>query len=167
VTPTGGRLSLAAAAAVAVVSIALDQGTKSWALAALGDGDPIHVLGSLQLRLSFNTGVAFSLGQGSGLIIVPLALVVVGVVVYVARNLPGRLAATAVGLVVGGALGNLVDRLVRGHDGAVVDFIDLQWWPVFNVADACIVVGGALLALCSLRRPATEPPAPDPAPADL
>jgi signal peptidase II len=160
VTPAGGRLSLAGAAAVAVVSIALDQGTKSWALAALGDGDPIHVLGSLQLRLSFNTGVAFSLGQGSGLVIVPLALVVVAVVVYVARNLSGRLAATAVGLVVGGAVGNLVDRLVRGHDGAVVDFLDLQWWPVFNVADACIVVGGALLALCSLRRPATEPPDP-------
>ena len=159
-TPTGGRLSLAGAAAVAVVSIALDQGTKSWALAALEGRDPIQVLGSLQLRLSFNTGVAFSLGQGSGLTIVPVALVVVLVVVYVARHLPGRLAAAAVGLVVGGAVGNLVDRLVRGHGGAVVDFIDLQWWPVFNVADACIVVGGALLALCSLRRPAGPPPAP-------
>jgi len=111
------------------------------------------VVGSLQLALSFNSGVAFSLGQGSGLTIVPIALVVVLVVIYAARTLSGRLAAASVGLVVGGAAGNLIDRLVRGHDGAVVDFIDLQWWPVFNVADACIVVGGALLALTSLRRP--------------
>ncbi len=157
-TSTLGRLSLAGAAGVAVVSVAVDQGTKSWALEALENRDPIQVLGSLQLRLAFNSGVAFSLGSGSGLVIVPLALVVVVVVVYVARHMAGPLAAAAVGLVVGGAVGNLVDRLFRGHDGAVVDFIDLQWWPVFNVADACIVVGGGLLALCSLRRPTSEPP---------
>ena len=158
-TPTGHRLSLAAAAAVAAVCIVVDQVTKSWALGALTGREPIHVIGTLQLALSFNSGVAFSLGRGSGLSIVPLALVVVVVVVYVARHLPGRLAATAVGLVVGGAVGNLADRLLRDHDGAVVDFIDLQWWPVFNVADACIVVGGGLLALCSLRRPPTATPA--------
>ena len=157
-TPVAGRLSLATAAAVAAVSIVIDQATKSWALEALSGRDPVHVIWTLQLALAFNSGVAFSLGQGSGLTIVPLALVVVGVVVYVARQLPGRLAATAVGLVVGGAAGNLVDRLLRDHDGAVVDFIDLQWWPVFNVADACIVGGGGLLALCSLRRPAPAPP---------
>lgn len=153
-TPTVGRLSLAAAAAVAAVSVVVDQATKWWALEALSGRDPVHVVGTLQLALSFNSGVAFSVGSGSGLAVVPVALVVVAVVVYVARNLPGRLAATAVGLVVGGAAGNLADRLVRDHGGAVVDFIDLQWWPVFNVADACIVVGGAILALCSLRRPA-------------
>jgi len=165
VTPGAGRLSLAGAAAVAVVGVAADQLTKSWALEALAGREPIHVLGSLQLALSFNSGMAFSLGQGSGLAIVPVALVVVVVVVFVARHLPGRLAATAVGLVVGGALSNLVDRLLRDHDGAVVDFIDLQWWPVFNLADACIVVGGALLALCSLRRPAPDAePAPGPGP---
>jgi len=123
-------------------------------LERLAGREPLHVLGSLQLTLAFNSGVAFSLGQGSGLVIVPIALAVVLVVVYVARSMSGKLAATAVGLVVGGAIGNLVDRLVRGHDGAVVDFIDLQWWPVFNVADAAIVVGGLLLALCSLRKPA-------------
>ncbi len=153
-TPTAGRLSLAAVAAVAAVSIVVDQATKSWALEVLAGREPIHVLGSLQLALSFNSGVAFSLGQGSGLTIVPIAVVVVLVVVFVARHLPGRLAAAAVGLVVGGAASNVADRVVRDHDGAVVDFLDLQWWPVFNVADACIVVGGILLALCSLRRPA-------------
>jgi signal peptidase II len=156
VTAHPERLWLPGVAAVAVVAVALDQVTKSWAVATLTDRDPIHVVGTLQLALSFNSGIAFSLGTGSGLTIVPLALAVVLVVLFVARSLPGRLAATAVGLVVGGAIGNLADRLFRSHDGAVVDFLDLQWWPVFNVADACIVVGGALLALCSLRRPEPE-----------
>lgn len=155
-TPTAGRLSVAAVVLVAIGAVALDQGSKTWALESLSDGEPLHVVGSLQLALSFNSGVAFSLGRGSGLAIVPIAVAVVLVVVYAARNLGGRLAATSVGLVVGGAVGNLVDRLVRGHDGSVVDFIDLQWWPVFNVADACIVVGGALLALTSVRRPDAE-----------
>jgi len=156
VTKATGRLCVVGVAAVAAVAIALDQATKTWALTTLSGREPLHVLGSLQLAISFNSGVAFSLGQGSGLSIVPLALAVVLVVVYAARNLGGRLAACSVGLVVGGASGNLVDRLVRGHDGAVVDFIDLQWWPVFNFADACIVVGGALLAVASLRRPAAD-----------
>ena len=157
-TAKAGRLSWALALAVAVVVLAVDQSSKTWALQRLAGRDPIHVLGSLQLALSFNSGVAFSLGQGSGLAVVPIALAVVLVVVFVARSLPGRLAATSVGLVVGGAVGNLVDRLLRSHDGAVVDFIDLQWWPVFNAADAAIVVGGILLALVSMRR--ADPSAP-------
>ncbi len=157
-TPGGGRLSAAGVAVVAAVVVALDQISKTWALRTLTDREPLHVLGSLQLALSFNSGVAFSLGRGSGLTIVPVALVVVVVVVFAARHLGGPVAATSVGLVVGGAFGNLIDRLVRGHDGAVVDFIDLQWWPVFNLADAGIVVGGALLAVTSLRRPSTETP---------
>ena len=155
-TPPAQRLSAVGVLLVAAVAVALDQASKTWALEALADREPLHVLGSLQLALSFNSGVAFSLGRGSGLAVVPVALAVVLVVLYASRHLGGRLAATAVGLVVGGAAGNLIDRLVRGHGGAVVDFIDLQWWPVFNVADACIVVGGALLALTSLRRPAGE-----------
>jgi len=159
VTPGPGRLSAPGAVAVAVAAIAVDQATKSWALDALAGRAPLHVLGSLQLALSFNSGVAFSLGRGSGLTIVPVALVVVVVVVFVARRMPGRLPALAVGLVVGGATSNLADRLLRDLHGSVVDFIDLQWWPVFNVADACIVVGGILLALCSLRRPGSEPAA--------
>jgi len=157
VTPGPGRLSAPGAVAVAAVSIAVDQATKVWALDALTGRAPVHVLGSLQLALSFNSGVAFSLGRGSGLTIVPIALAVVVVVVFVARHMPGRWPALAVGLVVGGATSNLADRLLRDLQGSVVDFIDLQWWPVFNVADACIVVGGILLALCSLRRPSHEP----------
>jgi signal peptidase II len=61
------------------------------------------------------------------------------------------------GLLLGGACGNLVDRLVRHHHGAVIDFIDLRWWPVFNVADACITVGALMLVLAGAsRRPAAR-----------
>ena len=80
-------------------------------------------------------------------------------------NYPFRIAfwagAVAAGLVAGGALGNLGDRAFRGDDGflhgAVVDFIDLQWWPIFNVADSAIVVGGILLVVVSMLTPVDEP----------
>ncbi|MGI8684346.1 MAG: signal peptidase II [Acidimicrobiales bacterium] len=141
------RLSLGAATAVAVV--VLDQVTKSWALRALDDG-PHHLVWTLRLNLSFNSGAAFGLGQG----LAPL-LVVVGVVMVVALVSISRSAGTsmpavvALGLVLGGAVGNLTDRLFRDHGGSVVDFIDLQWWPVFNVADAAITCGAVLLVLAT------------------
>jgi signal peptidase II len=59
--------------------------------------------------------------------------------------------AIALGLVLGGALGNLADRLIRGHGGAVIDFIDFQWWPVFNVADMAITIGAVLLVIAGFR----------------
>ena len=133
--------------ATAVVVVVLDQLAKTWALAALDDG-PRHVVWTLRLNLSFNSGAAFGLGQG----LAPL-LVVVGVVMVVVLLGMGRTAGTtapamvALGLVLGGATGNLIDRLFRDHGGAVVDFIDFQWWPVFNVADAAITCGAFLLVL--------------------
>ena len=142
---------------VAAIVIALDQGTKHWALGRLVDG-PIEVVGSLQFRLAFNPGAAFSLGSGGrfGPWIAVLAIVVVATL---ALGYPSRfrLGAVAAGLITGGAIGNLVDRAFRGDDGflhgAVVDFIDLQWWPVFNIADSAICVGAVLLVLVSLREP--------------
>ena len=74
-----------------------------------------------------------------------LALVVVGFLLWQGRTIASRAGAVALGLILGGALGNLADRAFRGggfFGGGVVDFIDLQWWPVFNVADSCVVVGG-------------------------
>ncbi|MGI8754636.1 MAG: signal peptidase II [Acidimicrobiales bacterium] len=143
---------------VAVALVVADQGSKTWAQAALIDG-PIHVLGSLRFNLLYNTGVAFSQGSGKGLgpWISLLALVVV---VTVSLGAPSRtaLGAVASGVISGGALGNLADRAFRGGDGflhgAVIDFIDLQWWPVFNVADSAVVVGALLLVLASFRTPA-------------
>ena len=141
---TRNRLALGAGVAVAVA--AADQLTKAWALQALADG-PIHLLWTLRLRLSFNTGIAFGLGRGLGTLLVPLALAVLVVMVVLGWVGSGGLPTTvALGLVTGGAAGNLVDRLVR-HGGAVVDFVDLQWWPVFNLADAAISCGVVLLLL--------------------
>ena len=141
---------------VAAAVVALDQLTKWWALRTLGDRS-IDLVGSLRLALTFNKAGAFGLGSS----FVPvLAVVAVGVVlVFVVRGDPSaRLAvAVALGLVLGGAFGNLADRVFRDPGllrGAVIDFIDLQWWPVFNLADAAITCGCVLLVLMAGRRPA-------------
>ena len=141
---------------VAAAIIALDQLTKHWALERLSDGRTIDLVGSLRFNLAFNTGMAFSAGSGSGAIIGAVALLIVVVLVVVARRIDSKLQLVLVGIVIGGAVGNVIDRLFRSTlpgmsdgfmSGAVVDFVDLQWWPVFNVADAAIVVGGISLAL--------------------
>ena len=132
---------------MAAAVVLVDQLTKSWALSALADG-PIDLFWTLRLRLAFNTGAAFSLGTGFPWLFVVLGAIVLGVLGVLAfRARLSRGAALALGLVAGGAVGNLVDRVVRGHDGAVVDFIDFQWWPVFNLADAAICVGVLLVLL--------------------
>lgn len=138
------RLPLVAGTAAAVV--ALDQLSKEWALRALVDG-PVHLFWTLRLNLSINAGVAFGLGRGLGPVIVVLAVLVLVVIVVAARRaVLTTWTAVAAGLVVGGAVGNLADRLLRDQ-GGVVDFIDFQWWPIFNLADAAISVGAVLLVL--------------------
>jgi len=141
-------------AAVAGVVVALDQASKSWALEALADG-PIDLVWTLRLSLSYNRGAAFGLGQGMAPLLIAAGVALLVVLAGFSRSLAGRLPTIALGLVLGGATGNLVDRLIRGHDGAVVDFIDLQWWPIFNVADMAIVCGAVLLVLTSGREPAS------------
>jgi signal peptidase II len=135
--------------------LAIDQLTKWWAVESLADNRAIDLVGSLQLKLAINHGSAFSLAQGRGALISLLALVIVAVLVRSGRYATRPASAVAIGLVVGGALGNLVDRAFREGDGflggGVVDFIDLQWWPVFNVADSAIVVGAILLFLVEAR----------------
>ncbi len=138
---------------IAGVVVAIDQITKHWALNALADGSARHVIWTLQWNLSFNSGMAFSRGQGIGPIIGALALVVVVVMLISLRKSGSRTAAVAVGLVVGGALGNIADRLFRERGwlhGRVIDFIDFQWFPIFNVADTAINIGGVLLVLTAL-----------------
>lgn len=157
--PAAARRLPVAVLVVAAAVLAVDQLTKWWALEALSDG-PVHVAWTLDLSLTFNTGTAFSLGSDLGPVI---ALVAVGVVVVLLRSgvaTASRAAAVAVGLVLGGALGNLADRAFREGDGvlggAVVDFVDLGWWPVFNVADAAIVVGAIGLVLAGWREAGPE-----------
>lgn len=146
-------------AVVALVAVALDQLTKHWAVNALANGHVVHVVGSLQFNLYFNTGVAFSLGSGRGVgpLISVLAIVMVVALSFGATS-RYTLGAVASGLISGGAVGNLIDRAFRGDagflHGGVIDFIDLQWWPVFNIADACVVVGAILLVIASFKLPA-------------
>lgn len=139
--------------AVAIPVVLVDQLTKLWALSALADG-PIQVLGPLRLNLAYNRGAAFGLG-GS---FVPLLAVVAAtiVIVAVARGAaaghPGL--AASLGLLLGGAFGNIVDRVVRAPGplrGAVVDFIDVGFWPVFNLADCAITLGCVAMVILSGR----------------
>lgn len=129
----------------------LDRVTKLWAERTL-PGDPIDVIpGVLSLRFATNPGGAFSLGQDIPWFFVGASVVVSLLIVVTAFRHTNPVTAVALGLVLGGALGNLTDRYARGEDftGHVVDFIDLQVWPVFNVADSAIVVGAVLLAFGS------------------
>ena len=147
-----GSVALAAAAVVVVV----DQLTKWWAVEALDDGRVIDLVWTLRLRLVFNTGAAFSSFQGLGPLLGVAAVAVAAALLLNRRLVSGRWSAIATGCIAGGALGNLADRLFRSDDGflggAVVDFIDVQWWPVWNVADMGVVLGGAGLVWAAYRR---------------
>lgn len=142
----------AAFAAVAVVVAALDQASKHWAVQELSDRD-IDLVGSLRFKLIFNDSAAFSIGGGRTTLIAVLGLVVAAVLVRLGLKAERRLWAVGLGIILGGALGNLVDRALRAGSGVlgghVVDFIDLQWWPVFNVADMALWVGVGLLVIAS------------------
>jgi signal peptidase II len=125
--------------------VALDQATKALVEANLVPGEHVGVAGPLELTLAHNSGVAFGLAAGGGVALVALTLVALGFVgVLFARN-PSRPGMwIAVGLLVGGAVGNLIDR-VRAD--AVTDYIDLLSWPPFNLADVAITLGVIVLAL--------------------
>lgn len=151
--PTGHHHRWAFAAA-AVVVVALDQAAKRWAVQTLSHRD-IDLVGSLRLRLIFNDSAAFSIGGGRTTLIATLGLVVAAVLVRLGLKAERRLWAVGLGVILGGALGNLVDRAARSGTGVlgghVVDFIDLQWWPVFNVADIAVTLGAVTLALSAGR----------------
>ncbi|HUY22313.1 MAG TPA: signal peptidase II [Acidimicrobiales bacterium] len=136
--------------AVALVVVAVDQATKSWAVHRLAHG-PIHVVWKLDFELTYNSGAAFSFARGWAPVLGAVALVVVLLLLTTVRHVQSTPLALALGLVVGGALGNLTDRVVRSNRGSVIDFVALHFWPTFNVADACVVVGGILAALLLWR----------------
>lgn len=149
------RRTLIIGGVVAAVVVVIDQLTKALAVTALAD-EPISLIADvLQLALTRNTGASFSILTGNGTLI---ALVVVGVIVLVVamlRRVNHRLEAVGLGLVLGGAIGNLLDRIFRGDgllDGAVIDFIDFSFFPTFNVADTAINVGVILLLIAAILR---------------
>jgi len=138
-----------------VLVIALDALTKYLVVAHLEHREPVRLLGgALLLAVSRNSGAAFSFAQGATLVFTAVAVTVVVVIVRTARRLGSLGWAVTLGLLLGGATGNLLDRLLRSPGvgrGAVVDFIDFRVWPVFNLADSAIVVGGLLAVLLSAR----------------
>lgn len=145
--------------AVAAAAYALDRITKAWAEASLADRPPIEVIsGILHLTYTTNSGGAFGLGQSAPWLFAAATIVVVGIIVAVSTRLTGSLTAVALGLVLGGALGNLTDRALRGPglSGHVIDFVDVRVWPVFNVADSAVLIGAVLLAVSSFRREEPE-----------
>ena len=130
--------------------VVADQLTKQWVLNVLSDGKVVKLFWTLQFNLVFNSGMAFSQGQGVGRIIGVLAIFVVIGLLMSLRD--AKIFATTIGtgLLVGGATGNILDRLFRDGGwmgGSVVDFIDLQWFPVFNVADSAVTIGAGFLIL--------------------
>lgn len=141
--------------AVALTVLVLDVLTKTLVVARLEGYAPIALLGGrLLLQVSRNPGAAFSFAQGATVLFTAVAVAVVVVILRVSRRLYSTGWAVALGLLLGGATGNLVDRLLRTPGigrGAVVDFIDFRVWPSFNIADSAIVTGGVLAVLLSLR----------------
>jgi signal peptidase II len=141
------------ATSIVVGVVLLDLLTKVWAVRELSDG-PVNLIGDdIGFRLARNSGGAFSLFQG----FTPLLAVVAGVVAYflvrTVRRTEDTLLVVALSLVLGGALGNLVDRVFRTPGflrGAVVDFVHVGSFPTFNVADASITIGAVLVVVWAL-----------------
>ncbi len=135
----------------AAIVIAFDQLTKYFARRM---DAPVHVLGSLRFNLAYNSGAAFSRFQGWGSVIGVIGVLVIAVLLRSSLRVDSRLGAACLGVVIGGALGNLLDRVVQPgpglFGGKVTDFIDLQWWPIFNVADMALTCGGILLVVIGM-----------------
>ena len=141
--------------AVAAAALVLDALSKMAVVARLEHKEPIRLLGGgLILTVSRNPGAAFSIGPGMTIVFSLIAVGVIVAILRTARRLHSLPWAISLGLLLGGATGNLVDRIVRAPapmQGHVVDWIELPHWPVFNLADSAIVCGGALAVLLAAR----------------
>lgn len=146
---------LAVFAIMAATVLALDIISKAVAVSRLGDHPPVELLGgALTLRLVHNSGAAFGIGGSFTVAFTLISIVVAAVIIRVALRVRCRSWAITLGLLLGGALGNLTDRLLRPPGpfrGRVVDWIELPHWPVFNLADTAIVCGGILVVVLAAR----------------
>jgi signal peptidase II len=128
---------------VAVAVVVADQVTKAIVRSQIGPLETVHVLPGVKLIRASNSGVAFSQLSGGGPLVVIVALLALGALLaFFVTHLHRRLVWLPTGLLLGGAAGNLIDRI---RDGAVTDFVKLPHWPAFNVADMCITAGVVLL----------------------
>lgn len=141
--------------AVAAAVYALDAFTKYLVVAKLTPGDPVHVIGSfLQLTYTRNSGAAFSIGWSYTAVFTLIAIGVIVVILRLSRRLYSGPWAVALGLLLGGAVGNLSDRILRAPGpfrGWVVDFIQFPHFAIFNLADSAITCGGVLMVLLAFR----------------
>ena len=140
---------------IGVVVVLLDQLAKVLAVIGLEPGRPIELIGeNVRLVLIRNPGAAFSMGTELTAVLSVVAILVVLALIWFSRRIHSRWWAWGLGLIMGGAAGNLVDRLVRDPGvlrGHVVDFMSVGWWPVFNVADSCLVAGVIVVAVAVFR----------------
>ena len=148
---------------VVAAVLALDQATKAWALATLQDR-VIDIVPTLQLRLTYNSGFSFGMGAELGPVVAVVVVVIAFALGRAALREQNVVRCALLAAILGGALGNIVDRALRADagplSGSVVDFIAVTWYAVFNVADMFVVCGAVLLALTELRRqPEPEPDA--------
>ncbi|HET7352043.1 MAG TPA: signal peptidase II [Marmoricola sp.] len=154
-TPGAGRSATPLALAVAAVALVVDVASKQLAVRELEGRDPVQVLGEvLQLTLVRNPGAAFSTGESFTPAISLVAVIATAVIVRLVFKVRHRGWAVALGLLLAGVSGNLVDRVFRAPGplrGHVVDFFQLPHWPVFNVADICINAGAILMAILLFR----------------
>ncbi|MFE9660468.1 MULTISPECIES: signal peptidase II [unclassified Streptomyces] len=150
-----GKRRIAVLLAVAAFAYALDLGSKLLVVAKLEHHEPINVIGEwLRFEAIRNPGAAFGVGEAFTVIFTLIAATVIVVIIRLARKLYSAPWAIALGLLLGGALGNLTDRIFRApgvFEGAVVDFIAPKGFAVFNLADSAIVCGGILIVLLSFR----------------
>lgn len=144
----------------AFLIIILDQITKYWAQEYLlprresGEGPVVLLNGFLKFTYAENTGAAFSIGTGITWVFTTIALVVVVVIIKYSRKLGSLTWALALGGLLGGAVGNLIDRMFRApgpFQGFVVDFIQLPYWAIFNIADMAVVLSGVTIAILLIR----------------
>jgi signal peptidase II len=149
------------APSIVLGAVALDQLTKSWVVAALSDG-PLSIIGDdVELRLTRNSGGAFSLFTNATAILAVLAAVLSVFLVRAVQRARDRLTVVALSLVLGGALGNLTDRFTRSPGflrGEVVDYVKVGSFPSFNVADSCVTIGAILLIIAAFRDPTRTHP---------
>ncbi|MBI3215271.1 MAG: signal peptidase II [Mycobacterium sp.] len=152
--PVKQRRRLKMLLSVAGVVLALDIVTKVAAVHLLTPGQPVSIIGdTVTWTLVRNSGAAFSMATGSTWVLTLIATAVVFGIVWMGRRLVSPWWALGLGMILGGALGNLVDRFFRSPGplrGHVVDFLSIGWWPVFNVADPAVVGGAILLVVLSL-----------------
>ncbi|MFC7548468.1 signal peptidase II [Plantactinospora sp. GCM10030261] len=181
--PARRRRAIGVLLSIAALALLLDFGTKQWAISGLTPGEPVRILGGLvHLSLTRNSGAAWSIGADYTWVFPIIAIGVVGWIVWMAAKVRSLPWAVSLGLVLGGALGNLNDRIFREPGpfvGHVVDMISVfgpygQYFPIFNIADSALFCGVVLAVLLELtgrqrdgsrlpsRRHAASPPAASP-----